>query len=289
MARPPVSVVIVTFGLDVLDLRFVPPDTPIVLVHNDDRLDDDSVLTGPSPPIEHLRGHGNVGFGAGANLGLSRVGTGRVVFCNPDASLTEEHWSVLAAGAVDELVSVPMVDDDGRPASVINPYPTPIALLLTGYRVGRFAARGTTRRRALEHLLGRWGAAHAASSSPRRGPLTTAWCSGAVLSVDAERVRAIGGFDEGYFLYFEDVDLCRRLGDRFPDMCAHVPPVPPAQHTVGGTAGQGRARMAVERHLVASAIRYAERTRAAGRDGTGPAWSAAIAALRLRAAWLGRR
>lgn len=289
MAPPSISIVIVTFGLDTLDLSSVPQSVPIVLVHNDDRLDDDAIRTVPGQPVEQIRGHGNVGFGAGANLGLARVRTDRVVFCNPDASLTEEHWAALAAGSPDEVVSIPMIDGEGRPASVVNPYPTAAALLLTGYRVGRLASRGTVTRRALEHLLGRWGAGHASSSAPGSHPLDDAWCSGAVLAVDAERVRAIGGFDEGYFLYFEDVDLCRRLAARFPDMTVRVPPVPPAHHAVGGSGGRGRARVAVERHLVASAVRYGCTARAAREGSSRFAWSAAILGLRLRGAWLATR
>ncbi|HUP85614.1 MAG TPA: hypothetical protein VM143_08100 [Acidimicrobiales bacterium] len=285
----PITVVIVAFGVDSLDLSSVPKRWPIVLVHNDDRLRAEEIRISPDHPIEHLRGHGNVGFGAGANLGLTQVATERVAFCNPDADLVEEHWEALAAGAPGEIVSVPMVDDDGRPAPVMNPYPRPLPLLLTGYRIGRLAARGTALRRVLERLLGRWGTGDAASFVPGRRRLHQAWCSGAIFSVDTARALAIGGFDEGYFMYFEDVDFCLRLADRFGDMIVRVAPLAPARHAVGGSGGRGRARTVVERHLVESAIRYAETAREAGRDGSNLGWRVTIAALRLRSTWLGRR
>jgi N-acetylglucosaminyl-diphospho-decaprenol L-rhamnosyltransferase len=37
------------------------------------------------------------------------------------------------------------------------------------------------------------------------------WYTAACVLVRAEAFRAVGGFDEGFFMYFEDVDLCLRL------------------------------------------------------------------------------
>lgn len=283
---PPIGIVVVTFGLDELDLRSAPANAQVVLVHNDDRLDVARIRHSPEHEIVHVRGHGNVGFGAGANLGVERVRGTRVVFCNPDATLAEAHWAALADASPDEVVSVPMIDDDGRPASVVNDYPTPLTLVLTGYRVGRLARRGSATRAAMERLLGNWGREHAASTKPLVRPLSDAWCSGAILSVDVERFRAAGGFDEGYFLYFEDTDFCRRLGERFPGMRVRVADVEPARHAVGGSARSRPARRASERHLVSSGMRYA---RTGGRGGHSPrAWRLALAALRVRSAWLAR-
>jgi N-acetylglucosaminyl-diphospho-decaprenol L-rhamnosyltransferase len=41
---------------------------------------------------------------------------------------------------------------------------------------------------------------------------TAGWLSGSCFLVDLEAFRAVGGFDPGYFMYFEDVDLAERLG-----------------------------------------------------------------------------
>jgi GT2 family glycosyltransferase len=44
-----------------------------------------------------------------------------------------------------------------------------------------------------------------------RGPIEVDWLAGMFLLFRAEAYRSIGGFDERYFLYYEDVDVCKRL------------------------------------------------------------------------------
>lgn len=280
------TIVYVVFGIDHLDISRVLPEQQVVIVHNDDSLALTGIAGRPAGAAEiiHLRGHGNVGFAAGANLGLNQVTTARVLFCNPDTALLSAHWRVLSAGSPEEVVSVPMIDRAGRPASVINAYPTPLSIVLSGYRAGRVAGRGSLVRTMFQPLLGAWGSSHRASSTPQARLLGEAWCSGALFSIDTARIRSVGGFDDGYFLYFEDTDVCRRLAIAFPDMTVRVADVVPALHEVGGSAHDAGVRRAVDRHLVSSAIRYASSPEAAGWR-----WRAARAMLKLRAAWLARQ
>src|SRR5207302_134374 len=128
--------------------------------HNDDSLDPASV---PRRAVVHLRGGGNVGFGAAVNAALPRVATRRVVLCNPDTMLRAEHWDALDGGGEDDVVVIPLREADGTPTSVVNRYPSALSLLLSAYRAGRLAPRGGTPRRLLTPLLGSWGREHAAS------------------------------------------------------------------------------------------------------------------------------
>ncbi len=88
-----------------------------------------------------------------------------------------------------------------------------------------------------------YAAANAASLHDRAGgtwPLATHWVSGGVLSLPAARFAEVGGFSPDLFLYFEDVDLCARLAERYPAMRIVVPDVPAGIHDVGGS-GRGDA------------------------------------------------
>ncbi len=267
--------VVVAYGISTLDRSWLPDGAELVVVHNDDRLDPASV---GGHGARHVRARGNIGFGAAVNLALPFVTTARVVLCNPDVTLEPGHWDALLDANPDEIVTVPLVDDDGCATSVTSGYPTPLSLLASGYRLGRLAPRGSRTRNVLSRALGRWGRAHAASLTAPTGswPLVDRWVSGAVLSIDAARLRSIGGFDDRYFLYYEDVDLCLRFARRYPTARARVAAVEPGRHTVGASAGPDARRAGpAEQARLDSAIRYA-RTR------SGPSWTLTTAALGAR-------
>lgn len=78
------------------------------------------------------------------------------------------------------------------------------------------------------------------------------WVVGAAFVIRRATFDQIGGFDEGYFMYSEEVDLCRRLVD-----AGHVvefAPVTEVVHVGEASAAQDRSRMDRERQR--SAVRY---------------------------------
>lgn len=272
------TVLVVLYSTPVLDLSALPRGSLVVLVHNDGSLRE---VRGDGLRISHVRPGGNVGFGAGVNAGLEHVSTSRVLLCNPDVRLQPEHWQALAApAAAHEVVTLPQVDAAGAPGSTVNRYPGPLVTLLQLASIGRLAPRGSLRRRALTRLLGSYGTSHRELLDPaeRRLRLSEHWASGSLLSLDCERLRAIGGFDEEYFLYVEDVDLCHRLAAAYPDSELVVRPIGcPVLHAVGGSAGDLTTKAMVRRERLRSAQLYS-------RNGQGFAWALARFLLRRAAA-----
>ncbi len=283
MAVAPAAVIVVAYRTPALDLRWIPEGEgiEIFVVHNDDHLDEADC--GRSD-IRHLRPGRNLGFGAGVNLALAEIAQDRrVVLCNPDISATAAHWRALADVEDDRIVAVPLDDATGTPTSVVNRYPTPIDHLLTGWRVGRVVGRSSPLRRPLSRLLGPWGRDHAASletaRTGARGPLTTYWACAALVSVPGRLFHRVGGFDPGYFLYLEDVDLCARLAAVDPALEVHVAATPPAVHLV--SASSRNQHRTTDRHHLASCRRWARSQRGLG-------WLACRALLTPRALLLGR-
>jgi len=151
-----------------------------------------------------LDGHGNIGFARGANLGARRARGDLLVFLNPDA--------FLQGGCVAELVR----EIEGRPVPCI----VGGRVLNADRTEQRGARRGeitlTSALLSLSGLARRvpgWGRFEVhweGEAVPSRAtPAPT--ISGACFCMRREDFEAVQGFDEGYFLHVEDVDLCWRV------------------------------------------------------------------------------
>ena len=265
------TVVFVLYRTQSIDLGWIPGETPVILVHNDDTV---TAGSDSHPQTVHLWPEQNLGFGRGVNLALARVRTSRLIVCNPDTSLSAEHFGALVTADQEEVVVIPLMDRWGRPTSVVNMYPTSVAVALGALAPGRILPRGSLTRSLMAGTLGRWGRAHEQLLWAAAGswPLQTHWFSGAVFSIDTERLRLVRGFDERYFLYMEDVDLADRLRLRFPSMAIRMAGTPPGTHTVGGSAF-GHRRKERAAHLRSQQI-YAL-------DRSGLRWSLAAAMVRV--------
>jgi GT2 family glycosyltransferase len=237
------SVVVVAYGTAELDLTWVPAEAEVIVVNNDQRLTRGNLKASTEHQV-WLAYEGNVGFGAGVNRALRHARGRRTILCNPDCYPSGAHYALLAEGKDDEVVVIPQVDRSGRPGSVVSRYPTPLSLMFTVLRLGRLAPRGSLLRRLFSPVLGAWGRAHQGSLTTHRGlaryPLADYWVAASLCSFDTERLRSVGGFDEKFFLYREDVDLCRRLAARHPGTTVTVPDCEPARHDVGGTTSTKR-------------------------------------------------
>jgi GT2 family glycosyltransferase len=158
-----------------------------------------AIASGLIGPTSVIRLPANRGFGAGVNAGLAAAGTAALVaVVNPDVEIPPDGLDQLA----DELDRRPgagiagpsTVDAGGRRERTVGPFPTP--------------EREWAHSWLLDHLG--WPGRFAPS------PAVTAevdWVSGCAWLLRADAVRAVGPLDEAYFMYFEDVDYCRRLHD----------------------------------------------------------------------------
>lgn len=200
--RAIVTAVIVTYNnadtlagcLDTLAGQTVP--SAVIVVDNASR--DGTVDEVRRRPYIHLVSlDSNRGFSAANNRGLALVTTPFVLFLNADTYLQD-------ATALDHLVRF-LQDHPGIGAvapRLIWPDGT-----IQPYAFGDDPTLGYIGRRALRRLLKGQGMHDWATPTPQR----VDWVAGTCLLARCEAVRAIGGWDEGFFMYFEDNDLCRRL------------------------------------------------------------------------------
>ncbi len=153
------------------------------------------------PEVRLLRLAGNRGFGAAVNLAAAEARGDALLLVNPDAVLPPgaiarmrerlAEWSYATA------IGFRHVDVRGRFQLSVGPKPS-LGLEVVRRVVQRHLDRGGT---WLAALVDR------ALSRPRPVP----WAAASCLLVRRHAFAAVGGFDEKFFLYFEDVDLCLRL------------------------------------------------------------------------------
>ncbi len=177
------------------------------------------------PGVHVIVNEANLGFAAGNNRALPRL-TGRITcFLNSDCdpgpgSLAHVvRWLDRHPGV--GLATPRLVSPDGRVQRATRAEPSPLALLnrhtcLRYTPIGRGAARA-------------W---RAAPTSPIPVPVDSV--TGACLVIRTELLRTLGGFDETYPFYWEDVDLCRRARDAGAEVW-WVPDGPSVVHEGGAS------------------------------------------------------
>jgi GT2 family glycosyltransferase len=154
--------------------------------------------------VRLLQGHGNIGFARGANLGAGKATGDMLVFLNPDA--------FLQPGCISELTRA--IEDKPTPCIVGG------RVLNADRTEQRGARRGEitlfTALMSLSNLAQRVPGmtryeVHWEKEAAPDQPVPVPTISGACFCMRRGDFDALGGFDEGYFLHVEDVDLCWRV------------------------------------------------------------------------------
>jgi GT2 family glycosyltransferase len=181
----------------------VATESQIFIVDNDSPDDSVEILLSHLPGIHLVQSDTNAGFGAGVNLGASGSTEDYILVLNPDTAFESNSLKpvldYLDANSDVGLVGLDLVNTDGsRQYSARRFY----ALLDIFGR--RAKGMGTVlERRMNRHLMKKEWAA--------QKPFDAEWVMGTGFVVRGEVFRAIGGMDDHYFLYMEDLDLCARI------------------------------------------------------------------------------
>lgn len=223
-----------------------------------------------------LAGEGvNRGFSAGVNLGAQSARGERLLVINPDAVLRRGSVAALeeALGAEPAISGGRIYGADG-----IEQRGARRRMLTLASAVGTFLG--------LSRLMGGVFPNINRNDEPAPdGPVPMEAVSGALMFFSRDGFAQLHGFDEGYFLHVEDLDICRRA-----EMEGGSVVYAPAAGAYHYGATSEVSNLVVERHKAAGLRRYFSKFAASPverlmADVLGPVISAALVA---RAKWRGR-
>jgi N-acetylglucosaminyl-diphospho-decaprenol L-rhamnosyltransferase len=211
-------------------LRSHPPRRPLRVIVVDNASGDGSaeLVVTEFPEVRLERSERNLGFAAATNLGMRLGEAPYVLALNPDTRAEPEALEAVAR-VLDSRPEVAvagcrLVREDGSfDHAAKRSFPTPLSAL------GHFSGIGR-RERAPGAL--------AAYRAPQVEAGLVDAVNGAFMLMRRRAVEAVGGFDEGYWMYMEDLDLCYRLAQA--GWATWYEPSASVVHVKAGTSGPHR-------------------------------------------------
>jgi GT2 family glycosyltransferase len=214
----PVSIIIVNFNAgnrltdcvgSILDSR-----SPAQIIVVDNASEDDSIqrLEARHDGLETLhivRNTANLGFAKACNIGTRMAACPYILYLNPDCIIDGRTLPALVSGLKKRpdagMAGGMLINPDGtEQAGGRRAVPTPWRALVRLSGLYRLKNRHP---RIFEDFLQH-------DEMVPDGDLEVEATSGACMMVPRKVIRDVGGFDEGYFLHVEDLDLCMRVREK---------------------------------------------------------------------------
>jgi N-acetylglucosaminyl-diphospho-decaprenol L-rhamnosyltransferase len=211
MNRPELSLIILNYktkGLLKQCLRGIeeaklPMSHEVIVVDNNSQDGSIDMVRDEFPGVRAIDSPVNVGFAAGMNLGYRHSQGEFILILNPDVAIfriaVETMLQYLHAHPEVGLVAPKLINPDGTVQDSCYRF---YSFLTPLYRRTPFGKLPSARRQLHRFLMKDWD--HAATRA-------VGWVLGGCMLIRREAIEKVGFFDERFFLYFEDVDLCRRM------------------------------------------------------------------------------
>ncbi len=130
----------------------------------------------------------NIGYGAANNIGLKYANNDIICFLNPDThSFCTDITNITKYLATEKTIIMPQIRTETGQSEPWSVGENISLLRLLGNNVGLYKKPWLSKQK-----------------------ISASWVSGAALFTTAKLMQKLNGFDEDFFLYFEDVDLCKR-------------------------------------------------------------------------------
>ena len=210
--RASVAIIIVTYNsseeigpcLESLVGHTAPFETTFTVVDNQSTDGTAALVRGRFPQVQVIESGSNLGFSRANNLGIRATQSDYVVVINPDTITPPGGMQALLrglAGHPEAAIAGPrLLGDRGFPELSWGPSISPWGELRQAWVSTLYHRKVRRVVRRIDHLS--------------RQPREVAWVSGACMAIRRTDLEAVGLFDERYFMYTEDVDLCLAMRAR---------------------------------------------------------------------------
>lgn len=166
------------------------------------------------PRLVVLENAKNRGFGTACNRGAREATEPNVIFLNSDAELNVDAVRIMLASLTSlggrAIVGPRLIGRDGAIQRSAGLLPGPTDLVIRALALHRIAARLLRAPIIGPSIRGGRIASEYDSARITEGSLDTDMLSAACFAIGRDAFLKLGGFDERFFMYFEDADLCRR-------------------------------------------------------------------------------
>lgn len=175
----------------------------LIVVDNHSQDSSASMVRTNFPDVTLIEAPENRGYAAGNNIGITRARGEYLLIVNPDIAIfsgvVEAMVGYLEKNPRVALIGPKLINPDGTTQVSCYRFPTPMIPIYRRTPLGRMPRALRSLR---TYLLSDWD--HSSNQS-------VDWVLGACMMVRRSAVEKVGVMDERFFLYFEDVDWCRRF------------------------------------------------------------------------------
>lgn len=157
----------------------------IVIVDNNSGENLDEIQNLSTSKIKIIYSQNNAGFGSGVNLGATQATGDWLCLLNPDTRLQGDIHILSTIDKNTKLIGLALVNQENQiQAYQYGDFPTPKSIVSNSAKK-------------------QW-------QNQTQETITTDWISGGSICIEAKLFRELGGFDDRFFMYYEDIDLCYR-------------------------------------------------------------------------------
>lgn len=178
-------------------------DFEVIVIDNDSSDDSAEMVRNDFPEVKLVSNQKNVGFGSANNQGLEIAQGDYILFLNPDTEVQQNALDLY----IDKFrkdpqlgaMGVKLLNSDGSLQPSCKRFPDLDTIIYNGFMLDILFAKSKT-----------FGA-YEMSWFDHQKELEVDQPMGAALGVRKSVLDQVGGFDQNYFMYFEEVDLCYRI------------------------------------------------------------------------------